>query len=475
MLSAQPFYLRSSTAQCDYGNTNATCELTDVGGGIYELVTDFGGPVGRHDFKIYDAGADAWYPGGANAWFNHQSGSMTFRFNTATSEVEAVEPDLFSICAPGEFSGWNNAAAMTDMGGNQWCYTIPAAGTYQWKPTYCGSWDSWQQSNGERSVNANNWTVTTTSANEQFCITYDPATGRVNSSLAPPSGYYVRGTAGPCGWIDLGSQCKLSDPDMDGVYELSFDFGATPIGRQEFKIYHADTDTWYPGGANAWYDHQGGAVTFRFNTATSEVEATEGYQLTVCAPGAFSGWDNAAAMSNNGNGLFCYVIPNAGTYEWKPTFCGRWDSWQPGTGERSTNAGNWSITTNASNTQFCINYDVATGRVSQAQVFSVPTMGQWALAIFCLLMVALGMVIVRQSQMTVAGAGTQGFSFSLRNLPFDKTYFNKALLVSGLALVGVFAAAIAFFGYEMTTADVPGSLIALPLVAYIAVLLKKGE
>jgi hypothetical protein len=479
LLQAQPFYLRSTTGQCDFGNSNASCELSDVGGGVYELVTDFGGgAVGFNEFKIYDAGADAWYPGGANAWFNHLGGNVTFRFNTGTQQVEAAESVLFDICAPGELAvpNWtNNIPPMVDMGGGQWCYTIANAGSYQWKPTNCGTWGSWEPSTGERSMNSSNFFIQTNAANEQVCVTYDANTGRVSSSTPPPTGYYLRGTAGPCGWNDVSPQCELTDPDNDGIYELSFDFGATPIGRQEFKIYHAATGNYYPGGDNAWYDHQGGAVTFRFNSNTNQVQATEGYGLTICAPGAFSGWDNSASMVNNGGNLFCYVIPNAGTYEWKPTFCGRWDSWQPGSGERSTNAGNWSITTTQPNTEFCVTYDVATGQVSEAQVFAVPTMGQWAMIIFTLLMVAMGMVIVRQNQMTLAGAGTQGFNFSLRQLPFDKAVFNKALMLCGLVMVALFAVAITFFGYEMTSADVPGSLLSLPLAAYIVVLLKKGE
>ena len=179
-------------------------------------------------------------------------------------------------------------------------------------------------------------------------------------------------------------------------------------------------------------------------------------------------------MVNNGSNLFCYVIPSAGTYEWKPTFCGRWDSWQPDTSERSTNANNWSITTTQPNTQFCVTYDIASGQVSQAQVFAVPTMGQWAMIVFTLLMIALGMVIVRQSQITLAGAGT-GFSFSLRHLPFDKATFNKSLLMSSVGLFVVFAIATTLFGYRMTNADMPGSLLALPLFAYIIMLLKKGK
>lgn len=471
-LQAQPFYLRGEAAPCGWSNSDPACELTDPDmDGIYELTYDFGGtPIGRKLFKIHDAGTGNWYPGGDNMWFNHQGGTVTFRFNTANSEVDASESIPPTLCAPGEFSAWNNAESMTDMGGGQWCYTVPAAGTYQWKPTYCGSWDSWQPSDGERAINSGSWQITTTAANEQICVQYDMTTGRVTSTAPPPTGYYLRGTAGPCGWVDLGGGCKLEDPEMDGIYELQYDFGGTPIGRQEFKIYHVDTDTWWPAGNNGWYDHQGGVITFRINSATGEVEATEGTPLSICAPGAFSGWDNAAAMQDMGNGLWCYTIPTAGTYDWKPTFCGRWDSWNAATGERDVNAGNWSVTTIVDNQQMCLTYDMATGQVSAAAVTAVPTMGQWGMIIFTLLMVAMGLVVLRQQKLVTAGS--QNVSFSLRNLPFEKSSFSKALLGTGIATVAIFAIAMVFFGYEMTNADVPGSLLAIPIVAYVVMMLR---
>ncbi|MEO1259392.1 MAG: IPTL-CTERM sorting domain-containing protein [Bacteroidota bacterium] len=476
-VSAQPYYLRSTTAQCDFGNSNASCELSDVGGGIYELVTDFGGAVGRQEFKIYDAGADAWYPPFANAWFNHPGGNMTFRFDTSNGQVEAIENNTPVICAPGDWTNpiFDPNTPMVNTSGNEWCYTVANPGTYNWKPVVCGGFDSWQPINGERSVNSSNWSVVTTSPNEQVCVEYDPNTGRV-SLPNPPMGVYLRGSQGlPCDFGSTNPTCELTDPDMDGVFELTYDFGGNVVGRQEFKIYNAATDMWYPGGPNAWYIHNGGSITFKWYSATGEVEAVENDPLTLCAPGQWTGFDPNTPMVDMGNGVFCYNVPTAGTYEWKPVVCGGFDSWQPFNGERSVNSANWTITTNVDGQQFCVTYDIATGRVGAAQIFAVPTMGQWAMIIFTLLMVAMGMVLVRQSQMAYAGAGTKNFSFSLRKLPFEKTGYNKALLISALTMTAVFVLAIAFFGYEMTKADIPGSLLSLPLVAYIVMLLKKNQ
>ena len=469
---AQPFYLRGEASPCDWGNSSPSCQLTDPDNdGVFTLNIDFGASaIGRKEFKIYNAANDSWWPGN-NAWFNHQGGSVTFRFNTANNQVEATEGTALSICAPGSFSGWNNATAMTDMGGGTWCYTIPAAGSYEWKPTNCGTWDSWQPTSGERSVNSSNWAVTTTSANEQVCVTYDPATGRVTPP-APIVGYYLRGSAGPCGWNNVSGGCQLMDPDGNGVYELTIDLGPSPIGRQEFKIYHAATDSWYPGGSNSWYIHQGGAVTFRFFSATGETEVVDGLAPSICAPGDFSGWNNSASMTDKGYGIWCYKVPTPGTYSWKPTVCGSWDSWQPGSGERSTGSDNWSVTTTTADEEICVTYFPATGQVAAGAITAVPTLSEWGLILFCLVMFIAGLVTIRQRKLVMAG--TQDSSFSFHNLPFDRAFFTRALLVTGLMTVAVFMAAIVFFGYEITTADLPGSLLAIPLVAYLAGLLR-GE
>lgn len=476
--NAQSFFLRSSASACDFGNTNASCQLTDPDGdGVYELAYDFGAsPIGRQEFKIYRSDNDTWYPPFANSWFRHTGGSVIFRINTADFKVEAIDGLSEPLCAPGEWNGFNpSSAPMVNTGGTNWCYTVPTAGTYAWKPTVCGGFDSWEPGNGERNVNSLNWSITTTSDNEQFCVTYNPANGRVTYAN-PPTGIYLRGSQGfPCDFGNTNPSCQLEDPDGDGVFELTYDFGPSPIGRQEFKIYNANTDTWYPGGPNAWYNHQGGEVTFRWDSNTGEVEAVEdGSNPTLCAPGQFSNWDPNTPMSPMGNGIWCFNVDVAGTYDWKPVVCGGFDSWQPNNGERSVNSGNWQVTTSANNEQICVVYDSATGRVSPTAVPSnIPTMSEWGVMILALLMLIFGALVVRQRKLVLAG--TQSSTSSWRSLPFDKAFFPKALLFIGLAVVAVFAVAIAFFGYEMTSADLPGSLLAAPLLAYLVTLLREEQ
>ena len=98
-------------------------------------------------------------------------------------------------------------------------------------------------------------------------------------------------------------------------------------------------------------------------------------------------------------------------------------------------------------------------------------MSQWGLILLCLIVLTLGMVTVRQRQLAMAGSESSGFA--LRNLPFNRARFTRALWWAGLAIVAIFAVAILAFGYVMTTADVPGSLLALPLVAYLITLLSE--
>lgn len=131
---------------------------------------------GRGEYKVH---CGTW-PDGQNGWY--LAGNITFENNGGVGRAFGDNP--FSICAPGAFSGWNNNAAATQIG-NQWCFTIPNIGTYDWKPTVCGSWDSWEPS-GQRSINSANWTVTTTSPNQQVCITYNSATGVAEMQVVLP-------------------------------------------------------------------------------------------------------------------------------------------------------------------------------------------------------------------------------------------------------------------------------------------------
>jgi hypothetical protein len=97
---------------------------------------------------------------------------------------------------------------------------------------------------------------------------------------------------------------------------------------------------------------------------------------------------------------------------------------------------------------------------------AVPTMGQWGMILFAIIMLSFGVIFVMRQQVALAGMGNASASFS-NGLPFDKTSFGKILAYVMIGLAATFAVAITVFGYEMTDADVPGSLLAGPALAYL--------
>ena len=101
---------------------------------------------------------------------------------------------------------------------------------------------------------------------------------------------------------------------------------------------------------------------------------------------------------------------------------------------------------------------------------TVPTMGEWGLIILALLVLSFATVFMMRRQTAIAGMGEVSMSQS-SGIPFDKSSFGKMLASVMIGLVAVFAVAVLVFGYEMTNADVPGSLIAGPIAAYLLHLL----
>lgn len=99
---------------------------------------------------------------------------------------------------------------------------------------------------------------------------------------------------------------------------------------------------------------------------------------------------------------------------------------------------------------------------------SVPTMSQWGLILFALLILTLGTITAMQRELTTEGAPS---SFSIKHFPFEKSSFIFWLVGTALALMLVFTVAILFAGYELTNADIPGSLLAIPIAAYLLHLL----
>lgn len=100
----------------------------------------------------------------------------------------------------------------------------------------------------------------------------------------------------------------------------------------------------------------------------------------------------------------------------------------------------------------------------------IPTLGQWGLILLSLLILTFGVVALRRHEPVLAGYGNVASSNKF-NFPFNKAVFSKMLITVMIALAAVFVVAVTMFGYEMTSADVPGSLVAGPMLAYLLHLL----
>jgi hypothetical protein len=102
---------------------------------------------------------------------------------------------------------------------------------------------------------------------------------------------------------------------------------------------------------------------------------------------------------------------------------------------------------------------------------AVPTMGEWSMIIFALIMLSFGVVYVMRQQVALAGFETANTSAFNQRVPFEKGIFRTILAYVMIGLAVTFAVAVTMFGYEMTNADIPGSLIAGPMLAYFIHLL----
>lgn len=108
----------------------------------------------------------------------------------------------------------------------------------------------------------------------------------------------------------------------------------------------------------------------------------------------------------------------------------------------------------------------------------IPTMSEWGLILFALIMFTLSVVFGTQYQQKLAFANTGANASAGTKLPFNKQAFFKALPWVYLVIAAIFAVAIVF-GYEPTNADLPGSLFAGAIIAYlvqyVSVFSKKSE
>jgi hypothetical protein len=99
----------------------------------------------------------------------------------------------------------------------------------------------------------------------------------------------------------------------------------------------------------------------------------------------------------------------------------------------------------------------------------IPTMSEWGLILLALIIFTLSVVFGTKHQhaMSMANGETSVGGSSQRLLPFDAKSFFKILPLVYVAIVAIFALCVFAFGYEMTTADLPGSLLAGAIVTYL--------
>lgn len=98
----------------------------------------------------------------------------------------------------------------------------------------------------------------------------------------------------------------------------------------------------------------------------------------------------------------------------------------------------------------------------------IPTMGQWGMFLFTLIMVTFGLVFVYNAQhrLAVSGMGGVSNSFNTRQLPFEKTTFQSALKIAMALAIPGFVLIFAVWG-EIVSADFLGMALAIPVVAYL--------
>lgn len=106
----------------------------------------------------------------------------------------------------------------------------------------------------------------------------------------------------------------------------------------------------------------------------------------------------------------------------------------------------------------------------------IPTMSEWGLIIFALIMFTLTVVFGTQRQLVLQSPNGSQASQSIRqSFPCDRAMFFQILPRIYAFFIIIFALAILLFGYELTSADIPGSLIAGAIIAYLIQFVKLSK
>lgn len=101
---------------------------------------------------------------------------------------------------------------------------------------------------------------------------------------------------------------------------------------------------------------------------------------------------------------------------------------------------------------------------------TIPTMSEWGLILFALILFTLSVVYGTRQMHAMAmksSTGTVSQSNFSWKLPFDRASFFRVLPLVYLGFALVFTLAVVVFGYNMTAADAPGSLLSGLIIAYL--------
>ncbi|HMQ63330.1 MAG TPA: IPTL-CTERM sorting domain-containing protein [Flavilitoribacter sp.] len=105
-----------------------------------------------------------------------------------------------------------------------------------------------------------------------------------------------------------------------------------------------------------------------------------------------------------------------------------------------------------------------------APIEGIPTMSEWGLILFALIIFTMSVVfgMQRKEAMAMAQSNSSAPFDGRMRLPFDRGLYFRVLPVVYLAIGAIFTLAILTIGYQPTAADLPGSILAGAVVAYLA-------
>lgn len=105
---------------------------------------------------------------------------------------------------------------------------------------------------------------------------------------------------------------------------------------------------------------------------------------------------------------------------------------------------------------------------------TIPTMSEWGLILFGLIIFSMSVVFGTQHQRSMATSNGNIPAAPTSKMPFDRAVYLKVLPLVYAAIAGVFAAMMGF-GYELTSADIPGSLLSGAVIAYLVQFVLKSS